>query len=159
MSSGTSWWPTSWTPTRDTTHARTTRQARSGWPGAGPAARAPGPGERGRVSIEIANESGTAVDEAGLAAVARHVLDGMRVHPLVELSVLLVDKPAMADLQARCLGCSVTWCCARRSPRSRPARLTMTCGTSLSCCARTAYCTCSDTTTRTRTSMQRCLAC
>ncbi|HLQ53500.1 MAG TPA: rRNA maturation RNase YbeY [Streptosporangiaceae bacterium] len=56
------------------------------------------------MSIEIANESGTAVDEAGLAAVARHVLDGMRVHPLVELSVLLVDKPAMADLHERWLG-------------------------------------------------------
>jgi probable rRNA maturation factor len=58
----------------------------------------------GGVSIEIANESGTAVDEAGLAAVARHVLDGMRVHPLVELSVLLVDEPAMAELHERWLG-------------------------------------------------------
>ena len=56
------------------------------------------------VSIEIANESGTAVDEVGLAAVARHVLDGMRVHPLVELSVLLVDEPAMTDLHERWLG-------------------------------------------------------
>jgi probable rRNA maturation factor len=56
------------------------------------------------VSIEIANESGTAVDEAALAAIARHVLDGMRVHPLVELSVLLVDEPAMADLRERWLG-------------------------------------------------------
>ena len=58
----------------------------------------------GSVSIEIANESGAAVDEAGLAAVARHVLDGMRVHPLAELSVLLVDEPAMADLHERWLG-------------------------------------------------------
>jgi probable rRNA maturation factor len=56
------------------------------------------------VSIEIANESGAGVDEAGLAALARHVLDGMRVHPLVELSVLLVDEPAMADLHERWLG-------------------------------------------------------
>ena len=56
------------------------------------------------MSIEIANESGAEVDEAGLAAVARHVLDGMRVHPLVELSVLLVDEPAMADLHERWLG-------------------------------------------------------
>ena len=58
----------------------------------------------GSVSIEIANESGTAVDEAGLAAIARHVLDGMRVHPLAELSVLLVDEPAMAELHERWLG-------------------------------------------------------
>ncbi len=56
------------------------------------------------MSIEIANESGTAVDEAGLAAIARHVLDGMRVHPLVELSVLLVDEQAMAELHERWLG-------------------------------------------------------
>jgi len=56
------------------------------------------------VSIEIANESGVAVDEAELAALARHVLDGMRVHPLAELSVLLVDEAAMTDLHERWLG-------------------------------------------------------
>lgn len=56
------------------------------------------------VSVEIANESGAAVDEAALADVARHVLDDMRVHPLVELSVLLVDEPAMADLHERWMG-------------------------------------------------------
>jgi len=56
------------------------------------------------VSIEIANESGVTVDEVGLAALARHVLDGMRVHPLAELSVLLVDEAAMADLHQRWMG-------------------------------------------------------
>jgi probable rRNA maturation factor len=56
------------------------------------------------MSIEIANESGTAVDEVGLAGLARHVLDSMRVHPLAELSVLLVDVPAMTDLHQRWLG-------------------------------------------------------
>ena len=56
------------------------------------------------MSIEIANESGVAVDEASLAALARHVLDGMRVHPLAELSVLLVDEAAMTDLHERWLG-------------------------------------------------------
>ncbi len=55
------------------------------------------------MSIEIANESGVAVDEAGLASLARHVLDGMRVHPLAELSVLLVDEEAMSDLHQRWL--------------------------------------------------------
>ena len=53
------------------------------------------------MSIEIANESGVEVDEASLA---RHVLDGMRVHPLAELSVLLVDEPAMTELHMRYMG-------------------------------------------------------
>jgi probable rRNA maturation factor len=56
------------------------------------------------VSIEIANESGVEVDEAALASLARHVLDGMRVHPLAELSVLLVDEPAMTELHMRWMG-------------------------------------------------------
>jgi len=57
-----------------------------------------------KVSIEIANESGVEVDEASLASLARHVLDGMRVHPLAELSVLLVDEPAMTELHMRYMG-------------------------------------------------------
>src|SRR5260370_32912 len=84
----------------------------NGSPAAGLAAQATGPAEDARaqasgkhsVSIEIANESGVTVDEAGLAALARHVLDGMRVHPLAELSVLLVDEAAMADLHQRWMG-------------------------------------------------------
>ncbi len=56
------------------------------------------------MSIEIANESGVDVDEAKLADLARHVLDGMRVHPLAELSVLLVDEPAMTELHVRWMG-------------------------------------------------------
>ena len=56
------------------------------------------------MSIEIANESGVDVDEALLADLARHVLDGMRVHPLAELSVLLVDEPAMTELHVRWMG-------------------------------------------------------
>lgn len=56
------------------------------------------------MSIEIANESGVEVDEASLASLARHVLDGMRVHPLAELSVLLVDEPAMTELHMRYMG-------------------------------------------------------
>jgi probable rRNA maturation factor len=55
------------------------------------------------VSIEIANESGTSVQEAALAALARHVLDDLHVHPLAELSVLIVDPEAMADLHQRWL--------------------------------------------------------
>jgi probable rRNA maturation factor len=56
------------------------------------------------VSIEVANESGITVDEPALAALARYVLDAMRMHPLAELSVLLVDSGTMADLHQRWLG-------------------------------------------------------
>lgn len=64
-----------------------------------------GPDEPGdQMSIEIANESGIDVDESLLAGLARHVLDDMRVHPLAELSVLLVDEPAMTELHARWMG-------------------------------------------------------
>jgi probable rRNA maturation factor len=55
------------------------------------------------VSIEVANESGIEVDEPGLAALARYVLDAMHMHPLAELSVLLVDSSTMADLHQRWL--------------------------------------------------------
>jgi probable rRNA maturation factor len=50
------------------------------------------------MSIDIQNESGVAVDERSLERLARHVLDEMGVHPLVELSVRLVDMPAMTAL-------------------------------------------------------------
>ncbi|SEG60611.1 probable rRNA maturation factor [Thermomonospora echinospora] len=56
------------------------------------------------MSIEVANESGVEVDERGLARLARHVLDGMRVHPLAELSLLLVDEPAMSELHEKWMG-------------------------------------------------------
>jgi probable rRNA maturation factor len=53
------------------------------------------------MSIEIANESGVAVDEEALMRVARHVLDRMGVSPLAELSLLLVDVDAMEKLHVR----------------------------------------------------------
>ena len=56
------------------------------------------------MSIEVANESGIDVDEPALASLARYVLDAMRIHPLAELSVLLVDTSTMADLHQRWLG-------------------------------------------------------
>jgi probable rRNA maturation factor len=56
------------------------------------------------MSIDIANESGMDVDEALLADLARHILDGLRVHPLAELSVLLVDQSAMTELHVRWMG-------------------------------------------------------
>lgn len=55
------------------------------------------------MSVEVRNESGAKVDETGLAALARFVLDEMRIHPLAELSVLLVDPATIADLHQRWL--------------------------------------------------------
>ncbi len=56
------------------------------------------------MSVEIANESGVDIDETLLAGLARHVLSDMRVHPLAELSVLLVDEPAMTELHVKWMG-------------------------------------------------------
>ncbi|MGH3947601.1 MAG: rRNA maturation RNase YbeY [Pseudonocardiaceae bacterium] len=53
------------------------------------------------MSIEIANESGVAVDEASIVSVARFALDRMEVSPLAELSVLLVTLEVMEDLHER----------------------------------------------------------
>jgi probable rRNA maturation factor len=69
-----------------------------------PASSGPGCERRLPVSIEIANESGAEVDEASLAALARYVLDELRMHPLAELSVRLVDPATMAYLHQQWLG-------------------------------------------------------
>jgi probable rRNA maturation factor len=53
------------------------------------------------VGIEIANESGTAIPEASIAAAARFAMDRLGVSPLAELSVLLVGSGEMADLHQR----------------------------------------------------------
>ena len=53
------------------------------------------------MSIEVNNESGFAIDEAEIVALARHVLDAMRVHPQAELSVVLVDEPSMEQLHVQ----------------------------------------------------------
>ena len=53
------------------------------------------------MTIEIANESGVVVDEVALALVARFVLDQLRIHPLAELSVLIVDEAAMTNLHEK----------------------------------------------------------
>jgi probable rRNA maturation factor len=50
------------------------------------------------MSVDVANESGVEVDEHALVALARHVLDRMRIHPLAELSILLVEMTAMEQL-------------------------------------------------------------
>ncbi|TDD76517.1 rRNA maturation RNase YbeY [Actinomadura darangshiensis] len=53
------------------------------------------------MTVEVLNESGVPVDENAIAGLSRHVLDGMRVHPLAELSVLLVDEAAMTELHEK----------------------------------------------------------
>jgi probable rRNA maturation factor len=56
------------------------------------------------MSIEVLNESGEDVDETTLSALARHVLDRMDVHPLAELSIVLVDEAAMTELHEKWMG-------------------------------------------------------
>ncbi|MEJ2578998.1 MAG: rRNA maturation RNase YbeY [Kineosporiaceae bacterium] len=58
-------------------------------------------GKNGGVGIEVNNESGIATDEAEIAALARHVLTAMHVHPQAELSVVLVDEPAIERLHVQ----------------------------------------------------------
>lgn len=50
------------------------------------------------MSTEINNESGVAIDEAGLVALSRFVLDAMGIDPLADLSLVLLDTDAMAAL-------------------------------------------------------------
>ena len=50
------------------------------------------------MSIEIANESGADVDVHRVERVARYVLGEMKVNPLVELSIRLVEVDAMTAL-------------------------------------------------------------
>jgi probable rRNA maturation factor len=56
------------------------------------------------VSVEVLNESGDAVDEAALSALAGHLLDRLSVHPLAELSIVLVDEAAMTELHEKWMG-------------------------------------------------------
>src|SRR6202048_3016910 len=53
------------------------------------------------MSIEVANESGLDVSEDELISVARFVIDKLNVHPAAELSMVLLDTAAMADLHMR----------------------------------------------------------
>ncbi len=50
------------------------------------------------MSIEVNNESDVEVDEAALASLGRWLLDHLRINPLAELSVVLLDTEAMAAL-------------------------------------------------------------
>ena len=56
------------------------------------------------MSVAINNESGVEVDEHELVKLAQFVLAEMGVHPLAELSVMLVDEPAMSGLHEQFMG-------------------------------------------------------
>src|SRR5436305_12109745 len=50
------------------------------------------------MSVEVNNESGIEVDEHALTELGRFVLDALRIDPLADVSVLLVDADTMAAL-------------------------------------------------------------
>jgi probable rRNA maturation factor len=50
------------------------------------------------MAIDVNNESGREVDEQALLDIARYALTRMRIHPLSELSVIVVDGEAMEQL-------------------------------------------------------------
>lgn len=56
------------------------------------------------MGIEIVNESGHEVDEAGVVDAARFALGEMGVNPLAELSILVVDLEHMTELNRRWMG-------------------------------------------------------
>lgn len=53
------------------------------------------------MSIEVSNESGLDVSEEELISIARYVIRKMNVNPSAELSMVLLDTDAMADLHMR----------------------------------------------------------
>ena len=58
------------------------------------------------MNIEVANESGITIpdfEESELVGLARHVLDALFVHPLAEISILMVDTDFMTDLHVKYL--------------------------------------------------------
>jgi probable rRNA maturation factor len=50
------------------------------------------------MTVDLNNESGLEADSAGLVRLATFALDQLRIHPQAELSILLVDEPAMEKL-------------------------------------------------------------
>jgi probable rRNA maturation factor len=53
------------------------------------------------MTVEVNDESGVDNDVTALAALARFMLDALRIHPLAELSVLLVDVETMTRLHVQ----------------------------------------------------------
>jgi probable rRNA maturation factor len=53
------------------------------------------------MSVEVANESGIALDEEAVTEQGRFLLKILRIHPQAELSILFVDESTMSDLHER----------------------------------------------------------
>ena len=53
------------------------------------------------MSIEVLDESGRSVDVTHLSSLSRFVLDRLRVHPLAELCVKLVDVDTITELNVK----------------------------------------------------------
>jgi probable rRNA maturation factor len=53
------------------------------------------------VSVDINNESGAAVGEDTLRQLAQYVMGQMEIHPLADLSMLLVDEAHMTNLHEK----------------------------------------------------------
>lgn len=56
------------------------------------------------MTIDLNNESGLEADSPGLVRLATFALDQLRIHPLAELSILLVDEDTMAAYHLKYLG-------------------------------------------------------
>jgi probable rRNA maturation factor len=56
------------------------------------------------VTVDINNESGLEADSPGLVRLATFALDQLRIHPLAELSILLVDEDTMSAYHLKYLG-------------------------------------------------------
>ncbi len=56
------------------------------------------------MTIDINNESGLEADSPGLVRLATFALDQLRIHPLAELSILLVDEATMSAYHEKYMG-------------------------------------------------------
>jgi probable rRNA maturation factor len=56
------------------------------------------------MTVAVTNESGSSIDELTLVHLAEFVLQEMTIHPLAELSVMLVDEVAMTHLHEQFMG-------------------------------------------------------
>lgn len=77
------------------------------------------------MSIDVNNESGTDIDEQAILDVARYAVARMRIHPLSELSVIVVDADAWSSSTssgwtspARPMSCPSRWTSCVRRPRT-----------------------------------------
>jgi probable rRNA maturation factor len=56
------------------------------------------------MTVDLNNESGLPADGPGLVRLATFALDQLRIHPLAELSVVLVDEDTMSAYHQKYLG-------------------------------------------------------